>query len=53
MKELGYDVAIEEGDHRGQFELYRNNILWMKQDIRDGIPIDFTIEHVERKLSGK
>ncbi len=53
MNELGSAVAIEEGDHHGQFELFKDNISWMKQDFRKGIPKVFTLEHVERKLSGK
>ena len=57
MRELGFNVVIEEGD-TGQFELYRlttveNSDYWtsyMKEG--PGIPKFFTLANVERKLSG-
>ena len=57
MKELGFNVVIEEGD-TGQFEMFRlitaeNSDYWvsyMKEGA--GIPKFFTLADVEKKLGG-
>ena len=53
MKELGFNVTIEEGD-RGQFELFRKvenyEGTYMKEG--PGIPKFFTLADVEKKLAG-
>jgi len=57
MKELGFNVTIEEGD-KGQFELFRhitveNSDYWVSyMEEGTGIPKFFTLADVERKLSG-
>ena len=59
MKELGFNVVIEEGE-TGQFELFKNDYdkktskqswaTFMKEG--PGIPKFFTLHDVELKLSG-
>ncbi len=44
-------TTYEEGD-TGQFELFKDNASYMKEDVRDGIPKFFTLEDVERRLGG-
>ena len=51
MNNAGLPTTIEEGD-KGQFELFKNNASYMKEDDRDGIPKFFTLEHVEKRLGG-
>jgi len=59
MKELGFNVVIEEGD-TGQFELFKSHqggghsnwtwVSYMKEG--PGIPKFFTLADVEKKLAG-
>ena len=56
MRELGFNVVIEEGD-TGQFELYRlttveNSDYWTSYMTEgDGVPKFFTLKDVEKKLA--
>ena len=55
MKELGFNITIEEGD-RGQFELFRyvtveNSDYWVSY-IKAGHGNFITLNNVERKLAG-
>ena len=56
MRELGFNVVIEEGD-TGQFELYRlttveNSDYWTSYMTEgSGIPKFFTLRDVEEKLA--
>ena len=51
MNNAGLTTTYEEGD-TGQFELFKDNASYMKEDVRDGIPKFFTLEDVERRLGG-
>ena len=57
MKELGFNVTIEEGD-KGQFELFRhitveNSDYWVSYMTGgNGVPKFFTLADVEKKLGG-
>ena len=56
MKELGFNITIEEGD-KGQFELFRhitveNSNYWVSY-IKAGHGNFITLRNVELKLSGK
>ena len=51
MNNAGLPTTYEEGE-TGQFELFKDNASYMKEDVRDGIPKFFTLEDVERKLGG-
>ena len=55
MKELGFNITIEEGD-KGQFELFRhitveNSDYWVSY-IKAGHGNFITLRNVERKLAG-
>ena len=55
MKELGFNITIEEGD-KGQFELFRyitveNSDYWVSY-IKAGHGNFITLNNVERKLAG-
>ena len=55
MKELGFNITIEEGD-KGQFELFRHIIVensgyWVSY-IKAGHGNFITLSNVERKLAG-
>ena len=51
MNNAGLHTVIEVGEN-GQFELFKDNASWMSENVRDGIPKFFTLEHVEKKLGG-
>tara|TARA_Y100000758_G_scaffold141034_1_gene100012 strand:+ start:384 stop:551 length:168 start_codon:yes stop_codon:yes gene_type:complete len=51
MNNAGLTTTYEEGD-TGQFELFKDNASYMKEDVRDGIPKFFTLEDVEKRLGG-
>jgi hypothetical protein len=51
MNNAGLTTTYEEGE-KGQFELFKDNASWMREDVRDGIPKFFTLEDVERRLGG-
>jgi hypothetical protein len=51
MNNAGLTTRYEEGDN-GQFELFKDNASYMKEDDRDGIPKFFTLEHIEKRLGG-
>ena len=51
MNNAGLTTTYEEGD-TGQFELFKDNTSYMKEDARDGIPKFFTLEHIEKRLGG-
>ena len=51
MNNAGLTTTYEEGD-TGQFELFKDNASYMKEDVRDDIPKFFTLEDVERRLGG-
>ena len=51
MNNAGLTTTYEEGE-TGQFELFKDNASYMKEDNRDGIPKFFTLEDVERRLGG-
>ncbi len=51
MNNAGLTTTYEEGE-TGQFELFKDNASYMKEDARDGIPKFFTLEDVERRLGG-
>ena len=51
MNNAGLPCTYEEGE-TGQFELFKDNASWMSENVRDGIPKFFTLEHVEKKLGG-
>ena len=51
MNNAGLTTTYEEGE-TGQFELFKDNALYMKEDARDSIPKFFTLEDVERRLGG-
>ena len=56
MKELGFNITIEEGE-KGQFELFRyvtveNSDYWVSY-IKAGHGVFFVLRDVELKLSGK
>ena len=51
MNNAGLTTTYEDGE-TGQFELFKDNASWMKEDDRDGVPKFFTLADVERKLGG-
>ena len=51
MNNAGLHTTYVEGD-KGQFELFKDNASYMKEEGRDGIPKFFTREDVERRLGG-
>ena len=51
MKELGFNVTIEEGD-RGQFELFRKVENYEGTYMKAGHGKFFTLADVEKKLAG-
>ena len=51
MNNAGLTTTYEEGE-TGQFELFKDNASYMKEDVRDGIPKFFTFEDVEKRLGG-
>ena len=51
MNNAGLTTIYVEGE-KGQFELFKDNASWMREDVRDGIPKFFTLEHVEKRLGG-
>ena len=51
MNNAGLTTTYEEGE-TGQFELFKDNASYMKEDVRDDIPKFFTLEDVERRLGG-
>ena len=52
MNNAGLTTTYEEGE-TGQFELFKDNASWMREDVHDGIPKFFTLEHVEKKYKKK
>ena len=51
MNNAGLTTTYEEGES-GQFELFKDNASWIKEDARDRIPKFFTLEHIEKRLGG-
>jgi len=51
MNNAGLHTTYVEGD-KNQFELFKDNASYMKEEGCDGIPKFFTLEDVERRLGG-
>ena len=51
MNNVGLHTTIEEGE-KGQFELFKDNASYMKEEARDRIPKFFTLKDIEKKLGG-
>jgi hypothetical protein len=51
MNNAGLPCQYQEGE-TGQFELFKDNASYMKEDEHDGIPKFFTFEDIERRLGG-
>ena len=51
MKELGFNVMIEEGE-TGQFELFKRVEVYWGSFMKAGHGKFFTLKNVEEKLSG-
>ncbi len=51
MNNAGLTTTYQEGE-TGQFELFKDDASYMKEDGRDVIPKFFTLEDVEKRLGG-